>query len=108
MSIGQGKLLTIDIARYKFYKRLPWLGIENYVSRLSNIKIYFLSFYCNTVCKNVSCDMGLIVIQKYQLGGGLKQLILHQKFWTCGLATEMLQKVNIVKTRGDEDQYFII
>jgi len=41
-----------------FYKSLPWLVIETYGSKLSNITI---SFYLNIVCKYVLCDMGLKV-----------------------------------------------
>jgi len=36
-----------------FYNRLPWLGIETYVSNIA------ISFYRNIVCKNVECDVGL-------------------------------------------------
>jgi len=32
------------------FKRLPWLDIKTYVSKLSNIEIYF---YINIVCKIV-------------------------------------------------------
>ncbi len=34
------------------------MGIETYVSKLSNITISF-HFYCNIVCKNVACDVDL-------------------------------------------------
>jgi len=43
-------LLTKNVV---FFKKLPWLGIEIYVSNIS------ISFYRNIVSKNIFCDMGL-------------------------------------------------
>jgi len=58
MSISQGKLLTKKIQVYEqkkstkaCFQSLPWLVIEICGSKLS--------FYCNIVGKNVSCDVGL-------------------------------------------------
>ncbi len=55
MSIGQGKLLSKHNTRYTRVLR-AYLG---WSIKLSNVKISFLSFYRNIVCKNVSCDVGL-------------------------------------------------
>jgi len=49
---NQGKLLknTTYLLLY-FVKSLLWLVIKTYALKIS--------FYCNIVCKNISCDMGL-------------------------------------------------
>jgi len=46
MSIRQGKLLKNSTRYKRFLKSLPWLGMETYVSKLSNI----LSQYCVQKC----------------------------------------------------------
>ncbi len=57
MYIGQGKLLTKHKTRHmRFFKSLPLLGIEAYVSKLLNI---IISFFITILCeKNVSYNMG--------------------------------------------------
>jgi len=64
MSIGQDKLLSkhqnIILVTQGFYKSLPWLVNRNLLLKIVKCRnIYFLTFYRNIVCKNVSCDVGL-------------------------------------------------
>ncbi len=50
MSTDQDKLLTEHNTKFKVFKSLPWLDIETYFSKLSNITISFLSQYCVQKC----------------------------------------------------------
>ncbi len=74
---NQGKLLTKHNTRYNVFFIRDYLGwaLNSKSQNCQFSHISFISFYCNIVRKNVSCDLGLKLLSRLiqRRGTNLKQ-----------------------------------